>query len=891
MLVKKFSPSKNLLNQSGVAVVTVIVVSAALLGASYMMYNKLTTTSKLVNKIERKATAAYTVRGLLAYAKDLLSSRVCIDPNEHTGLALSNCKLTDSGSLERLLLTNNVFTDLCTYYRNTGKIQDGLQKYCEAGMPSLLLSNFEFDILATNISMSHPLYPLFDKQYDSALSFKDYNNNKTFFASCVKVKYSSSVSSTATSVATVKTEVQVYRDASCTGEIVSEGGTVDMFFPRALNSYSLISNRSISVGATSAESDINNLDSASSIIFMSPVLINKNFYIPTTGSSSSKKVEFQGKVFVSGEIKGLSNNYVTPVLVDSGDLWLSRYPYFSGIQGGLNRIAQEFSLTRMFDPTLAPVNDPSITAKCNDYNRRKEAASFCVDLPKIVVKKNAGNKYQFGMTKQSELQGADVKITSTADSGVQYPTGIPTKAQMVMSINTMNVYLSVQSATTEVDVDLIRLNAVQLKNGADCITLTSPDKKICINSGKVLEKTLNANPQVNTTEIPSGTDSESAEFINNDLNFERKTISNCHMNGATPPFEVCDLKRETYTVSSNVIPGPYLKILTVPKITSKGTVAPQTFDVEFYIEGMNSNYEIRTSSSVLNFLVKPFDYCASKQTNYNLKVDLDNSNVLSDISSSGWQTTTGGSLSLTTEETDYLAGDFCFFELCGSVAPPSSSYASYDADWSSEAFASFNYNPIDNKNNYIPNASKTGYTKIFDLSQSITNKIYLDNSFSGLFSSVGIVDRCIVSSSATVVKGLFICRYLVIEDRSSNLEMIGTFIVDKLKIGNIGSSKIFWKNMFHPAARNYLSNDADPQNGLSSLSNCLINPASPFWGMLVSGNRCDPSNLIQKKSKPLTWTTFDPLCIKVTGTPTSLCKPESRAYNFDVIKIYEYFGN
>ena len=209
MLEKKFRPSKNLLNQSGAAVVTVIVVSTALLAASYMMYNKLTNTSKLVNKIERKATAAYTVRGLLAYAKDLISSRVCIDPSEHTGLALSSCKLTDSTSLERLIIGDTVYTKLCAFY-NTYKIKDGLEKYCPKGSTgaSLLLSTFEFDILSSNISLSHPLYPLFDKKYDSALSFKDYKNNKTFFANCVKFKYTSNPSVTATSVATIKTEVQ-----------------------------------------------------------------------------------------------------------------------------------------------------------------------------------------------------------------------------------------------------------------------------------------------------------------------------------------------------------------------------------------------------------------------------------------------------------------------------------------------------------------------------------------------------------------------------------------------------------------------------------------------------------------------------------------------------------
>jgi hypothetical protein len=897
MLVKKFSPTKNLLNQSGAAVVTVIVVSTALLAASYLMYNKLTTTSKLVNKIERKATAAYTVRGLLAYAKDLLSSRVCINPSEKTGLPLTSCKLTDSTSLERLLLTSSAVSDMCKKWKDNGSIPDGLQNYCPlySGKPLLNITSFEFDILASNISLSHPLFPLFDKQYDSSLRLKNINTNQTYFASCVKFKFVSTSSSTSSSSSTIKIDVIVFKDASCTGEVVSEGGTVDIYYPRALNSYSLISNRSFSVGTTSAESDINSVDSSANIEFISPIWINKNLYIPNTGTSSTKNVNFLDKVYVGGEIKSLANTYITPVMVDTGELWMSRYPPYTGIQGGINRISQDYSLTRMFDPVLAPVNDASLMAKCNDYNRRKQEASFCNDLPKIVLKKiSSSNKYLFGMTKQSELQGADVKITSTTDSGVQYPTGIPSKAQVIMSINTTNVYLSVQSTEAEVDLDLVRLNAIQLKNGADCLTLTSPDKKICINNGKVLEKTLNDNPNVTTTEIPSGTDTESASFINNDLNFERKTISNCHMTSGPNPFEVCDLKRETYTINVSVIPSPYLKILTRPKITSKGTVAPQLFELEFVIMGMNSNYEIRLSNSILNFSVKPLDYCASKQSNYSLKVDLDNSNILSDIlSSTSWQTTSGSVLSLSTDETDYLVGDFCFFDICSSIPPPSSGNASYDADWSSEAFSTFNHYPVDKVAGYKPNAAKTGYAKIFDLSQTITNERRFASSDSANFNVNSIADRCVIPSTVSLVKGIYTCRFLVIENRTSNLDMVGTFIIDKLQIGSLGSGKIRWMNAYHPLARDFMTNELLPKKGVRSVANCQLNPNTPFWAFIndtTNNNRCDVAFYVGESFNVFTWTSFNPLCIN-DGGPVNVCKTTFRAFNFDVVQVYEYFGN
>lgn len=883
MLAKFNFFQKSSRSEAGVAFVTVIVVTAALITGSYYMFGKLSTTTKLVNKFEKKAISAYTMRGLVSYAKDLMASRVCIDPSEQTGIPTTNCKLTDSGSLERLLLTPSVFLDLCTYYSNNGKPQDGLQNFCEPGKPSLLLSSFEFNILASKINLQHALYPLFDKNYDSALSAK-----------CLNFKYTSSASNTASAVATVRTNVTAYKEESCTGEVISEGGSVDIFYPRALNSYSLISNRSLSIGTAAAESDHNTLNPASKIIFQSPVYVNKNFYLPGSGPAAEKNTIFNGRVYVSGDVRNLSNGYMTPVLVEGGDLWLARYPHFTGIRNGLIRTSGEPSLTRMFDPTMAPAFDGSLTAKCNDYNRRKEAAQYCNDLPKLVAKKLSPGKYAIGVSKLSEMQGSDVKITSTDGTPVSYPDNIiPTKSQLTLDYGPTKVYLTVQASGAEAHVDLVKLGAMELRNGRDCIESTFPERKVCIEDGVVISKTPTGSPEVATSTAPYGTVTNSAEFRQNDRSFERTTVSNCVSVGGSP-VQMCEVRKETYNVATAVIPGPQLKFLTTPHLTAKGTIAPQVFNLEIKMDTYDSAlFEIKNSMKVLNFTAHPNDICAARQFNYSFKIDLESTEILKDVTSMyNWVNTDGTPINLTSDESDYLRGDFCYFEICSSVAPPASSYASYDADWSKEAFNSFNYNPIDNVNNYVPNASRSGYDKIFNESDTtVTNRIVIDSSFANLFNTYGIVDRCVIKSSAVVVKGLFICRFLVIEDRTADLKMVGTFIVDKLKIGRTGSSTITWMSLFHPTARDLISNDADPKNGLKSVANCPTDPNNPFWGMLTEGNRCDPSSLIQKKSKPMTWTTFDPLCIKVPGTPTSLCKPESRAYNFDVVRIYEYFGN
>lgn len=935
--------------QSGIGLVSVLVVVSALMGSIYYMNNKVQVTTSLVNKIQKKSKNAYAMKGIVAYAKDLLSSRVCINAVSETGLPTSPCRLTDKGSLERLLISRNVANSLCRFYVNNGKPLDGLQNYCEPNKPTLYLTTFNFNIKAAKITAQHPLYVLFDKTSDYSLTT----------ANCLNIKYDSSASSLHSSIAKATTTVTAYADQTCTGDIVSVGQSIDMFYPRQLSEFVLISNRSLSVGNPS-DLGASIIPESSHVFFQSPVFLNQNLYIPEVGSSLTRKVFFQDRVFLAGEFKNLQNSHLTPKLVDNGDLWLSRLPSFAGLQKGVVRTKEENSLTRIFNPALSPVNNANLMNECNDYRERKSANSFCAFniIPKLIFKKNGLHKYTLGLTRQSEFVPKKINNANTYNGLIAYPGGAPSSAKVQLRFtnnnNNNNVYLSPETTNGEVSINLVKLKKIELKNNVNCVTLSAPPRKICIDNNENLDQTIPANIPFNTqtTKIILGSDSPSEVFNNND--FVLKTINNCQVpvaattNAATTAavslaannalitaqananaaiaasnaapgnlalvaakntavnneaiaaaaaaaaanlaniaaakalIQECDLVTSKFNLVKSGFAAPRLRIQVSQKLTSLGTPAPQIFGVEINADVFDPAIFQFKNGNILNFQIKPFDFCEDDQFFEPIAINLSTSEF-SSMNNLSWLYPNGNTANLSSLESTYLNGSFSYLEKCNTVSLPSSAYASYDADWTLEAFNSWNFNPVDKAGQYKPHLAQTGYASIFNLANAITNKIEIDNTNMNLFHTYSILDRCIIKSTATIVKGFLGCRYFVIEDRSLDLEIIGSFIIDKLFIGQTGNAKIYWKNIYHPSARNKLVG----YRQLKPTNLCPIDPNNPTWSKL--DNDCSPASLAVK-AIPFTWTTFDPLCVISSASPVAVCKPEERAYNFNTVKIFEIFG-
>jgi hypothetical protein len=394
-----------------------------------------------------------------------------------------------------------------------------------------------------------------------------------------------------------------------------------------------------------------------------------------------------------------------------------------------------------------------------------------------------------------------------------------------------------------------------------------------------------------TITIDEGAEKNSQAFIDNDLKYEIKEVSNCREEPPLPdPLSkrVCDLTTKVYNVISTARPIPTLAMTVSSKKTSPSAPATsvgvsQLFSVNFEQKNFDSNLFAYDDVEV-GMNLNHNDFCKDKDQTL-MKFDLA-SNTIKNMDNN-WRLPNGDTIALTEPESDYLNGDFSYNDMCMSSSVSATGSASYDADWSAEAFNSWNFNPVDKSNQYKPSPLKKDYLNIFDSNYSEPNKYIINNKNDNLFHTYSILDLCIVESSAKQVKGFFSCRHLVIKDRTNDLEMIGTFIVDKLTIGKTaGSKKINWKNIYHPSARDSLFILGNNKS-LKSEADCKVDKDMPKWASTEA--RCDPSHLASFAA-PFSWTTFNPLCVILTGAISAQCKPEDRAYNFNIIRVFEHYG-
>lgn len=889
---------KILKNQAGASLVSVTIISGVLIGSMFYLYDRVSGGIETVEKYNEVAKSSLGLRGVMAYAKDLLDTRSCIDSTKFTGLPEYPCKLTDAGSLERLLISENVYTSLCNYYENNGKPTDGLQNYCGSGKPPLPLDKFTFNIKKAKISDQHLIYSVFDEQSDYSLK-----------GQCLSITYESAMSSLHAGMATITTRVKLYKDEACAAEVLASGEAVDVFFPRQINEFTLVSNRSLSIGNTSKETDINILDAGSKITFHSPVLVNKNLYYPTSGFSSGVNVKFTDKIIANGDIFSNNGDYPDPVFTGTGEIWISKHPSFTGFQKGLFRGAKEKSLQVLFDPTLAPVNDTSLMDECNAYRNRKYKTDYCTDnwgtdRPISVFKQVGPGSYDIGMTKLGEFIQYDVKNAQSYTSRNYSNESIPSTAQSIIQDNDSLKkilsddlhFISPNEDGFYIRINLLRDGIIEIRgasslNDVNCYgDMLSGGEEWCYNSDKnqqtyngddydarsLYKRTAENNPfDINKFKQDKDWSVPNDKFQNGKIYRYQKL---------TCDTKDCEIEEKIYNTILAKQDVPYFKIAGKVKKTTQGNRASQVYNVQISTDPVDTNFfTYKVTSSKFNF--EPKDLC--QKANPYIDDDLTFNYQTATIANAdtNWSKFNGSDVSLSTKELDYLKGEFTYHEMCNQAPTPSPAYASYDADWSNESFNSWNFNPVDKSGAYKPNAAKTGYDKIFNLADNtVTNKITIDDTNHDLFHSYSILDRCVIKNTALRVKGFLTCRYMFIEQRKSNLEMIGSFIVDKLTIEKVPSNyEITWKNIYHPASRNSLVGNRE----LLSVSSCETTAANPVWAR--TGNRCDPSYLTDK-AVPYTWTTFDPLCIIITGSPIPICKPEQRGYNFNIQRLYEHYG-
>lgn len=184
--------------------------------------------------------------------------------------------------------------------------------------------------------------------------------------------------------------------------------------------------------------------------------------------------------------------------------------------------------------------------------------------------------------------------------------------------------------------------------------------------------------------------------------------------------------------------------------------------------------------------------------------------------------------------------------------------ANWGTDFLDSTFKSWNFAPIDPSLTSLQSYSTTGPSLRFNAGNSTPGTANI------AFTVKSLVNRCIIESSATFVSGFFNCRELVIEQRSTPLRIVGSFILGKLTIHPTAYRfGIRWSTIYHPLATQELISAGILRTNTGA---CQPNPlSSPIWHPFpsiydVANNfRCNIISL-RNQADPFTWTTVEPDC-------------------------------
>ncbi|MFS4460106.1 hypothetical protein [Bdellovibrio sp. HCB2-146] len=139
-----------------------------------------------------------------------------------------------------------------------------------------------------------------------------------------------------------------------------------------------------------------------------------------------------------------------------------------------------------------------------------------------------------------------------------------------------------------------------------------------------------------------------------------------------------------------------------------------------------------------------------------------------------------------------------------------------------------------------------------------------------------IVGRCVIKATANFVTGFYTCDNLIIEPRTTPLRIIGTFIASKAYIDPSAiRAGIQWSSIYYPQATRELR-EAKVLESMSGRD--CDTPKSPIWHPIPSIQdvadrmKCNAISL-RSKADPFQWTSVDPDCGIVSGSSSNTtCK-------------------
>lgn len=126
--------------------------------------------------------------------------------------------------------------------------------------------------------------------------------------------------------------------------------------------------------------------------------------------------------------------------------------------------------------------------------------------------------------------------------------------------------------------------------------------------------------------------------------------------------------------------------------------------------------------------------------------------------------------------------------------------------------------------------------------------------------SKSVVEECIISPTRKIVYGFYVCKKLVIKDRTEPLYMIGTFIVKDLVQSKL-KSPVYWHSIWDAKAGDLVTSDLNATNaacGADKLTAKTFNDLMKDDQLKARLIACSSLDLVNNGPNNFSWTTVDP---------------------------------
>ena len=658
-------------------------------------------------------------------------------------------------------------------------------------------------------------------------------------------------------------------------DALTETSTI-LVMPREVSQFALIVPQDMRLDATSAQSaqgDANINGSAGGMInFMSPVFINRDLYLPPTGTTNP--VIFSGKVVLGqGSVKQAGGTLLTPSLGGSADKYYDQIPGVTGIMAGVETDGSADAGLNAFAGNAPPaVFDAAPFTACQKFSKVMSDLKLTKDARTVIQQSPSG---PFAGAKQIYFTMGLTQGDVFPAWGIYNPTSLASKQLTIKQADTQR-WPPPSPVGSPPNGQLSPIARITVKFVSPARTYTGYVPGGCAGGCN-----LTLQPGLpNTPWLKIGVD---------------------------------------LAAPINVPPGssPQPNAATVSMLTNSGAVNHLS-DFSVSIATMDLSYFAEASTRILSSTFCSGCTSTSEQTvlNFDVRTDpatgflnLQVNGAPAALNSGSWSHGAAGSRPAyfdtdpSAAETLLLGTDYAaLIGACPTITQSKRDQSFPTANWGAGASpftdstrVSWNFanptntgalanqapaNPPTFNNAWVPGDNKV---QIFDATTSpaVNGTFYFDS----------IKDVCQVRADATIVAGFLACDVFEILPRTLPLTIIGTVIAGRLNIDPTAiASGIVWRSIYHPQSIIDLQSAyiLHPYNLAVTCNTFSATNLTPIWNPnLTTADEADAIQCspvwLRHQAEPFTWSQVDPDCGVVSGQGSVSCQHRPR--NFIVHEI------